>query len=294
MIPNLTYFCAENLISALSALSDDQYKNRLLAGGTDLLINLRKKTETEKIRLIDISQLNEIKQIKKNKTGVRIGAGISHSQLIRSDIVFNYFPALHAAVNTIGSVQIRNRGTLGGNICNASPCADSAPALLAYGAHVEIRSRRNTRLIPLAEFLVHPYQTVLRQDEMVTSFHLKKITGNSGSAFIKLGRRNAMSIARMNVAVVLQVDDRNKMDEVRIAVGSVMPTAARVTSAEKILVGETPSEKLFRVVGQQVAEEMIRVSGRRWSTEYKEPVIPVLVKRALMQAWAELKHGDVR
>lgn len=294
MISNLKYFRAINLTTALSALSDDQYKNRLLAGGTDLLINLRKKTETEKIRLIDISQLNEIKQIKEDKTSVRIGAGISHSQLIRSDIVFNYFPALHAAVNTIGSVQIRNRGTLGGNICNASPCADSAPALLAHGAHVEIRSRRNTRLIPLAEFLVHPYQTVLRQDEMVTSFHLKKITGNSGSAFIKLGRRNAMSIARMNVAVVLQVDERNKMDEVRIAVGSVMPTAARVTSAEKILVGETPSEKLFRVVGQQVAEEMIRVSGRRWSTEYKEPVIPVLVRRALMQAWAELKHGDVR
>ena len=127
----------------------------------------------------------------------------------------------------------------------------------------------------------------------MTSFHLKKITGSFGSAFIKLGRRNAMSIARMNAAVVLQMDDRNKINEARIAAGSVMPTAARMASAEKLLTGETPSEKLFRTAGQQVAEEMIRVSGRRWSTEYKEPVIPVLVRRSLMQAWAELKNcGD--
>ena len=164
--------------------------------------------------------------------------------------------------------------------------ADSAPALLVANTQVELLSKNGTRRLPINRFLTAPNQTALELFEIVTKFHLAKLPENAGSAFIKLGRRNSMSIARMNVAVVLQIE-KNRIFDARIAVGSVMPTAARINAAEQLLTNEPPSDKIFEAAGKKVSEEMIRITGRRWSTEYKEPVISVLVKRALMEAWRE-------
>jgi carbon-monoxide dehydrogenase medium subunit/xanthine dehydrogenase FAD-binding subunit len=155
--------------------------------------------------------------------------------------------------------------------------------LLALNTQVEIRSKEKTFYVPLEKFILAPYQTILKSDEMVVGFSIPKLSNNTGFAFIKLGRRNAMSIARMNVATIIQIIDE-KISDIRIAVGSVMPTAARVKHIEEMLIDQKPSIKIFGQVGREVADEMIRISGRRWSTEYKEPVISVLVKRTLQEA----------
>lgn len=284
MLPPIEYIRAENLSFALEQLDRLESEKRVLAGGTDLLIKLRDNQSREAVTLIDISGLTELSQIEANNSVLTIGSGVTFSRIINSAEIGKFVPVLKQAVELIGSVQIRNRGTIGGNICNASPCADSAPVLLVTNTQVETLSIKGKRLLPIDQFLTAPNQTALELNEIVTKFHLEKLPENAGSAFIKLGRRNAMSIARMNVAAVLQIDN-DRIYDARIAVGSVMPTAARINAAEQLLKEKPPSEKIFEAAGKKVAEEMIRITGRRWSTEYKQPVIQVLVKRALMEAW---------
>ncbi len=292
MISPIQYICAENIEAALAALQNSRHVNRLLAGGTDLIIELRKRQEQQPVCLIDISRISELQAISQNRNGIQIGAAVTHALLITNPLIRQWAPLLAEAAATIGSVQIRNRGTIGGNICNASPCADTAPVLLVLEAQVEIQSRQESRLIPLADFLTAPYRTILQPEEMAIKFHLAALPENSGSAFIKLGRRATMTIARMNVAVVLQGNAQNKLSDVRIAVGSVMPTAARVAAAEKLLRDQKPSVELFQAAGAKVAQEMVRVTGCRWSTPYKEPVIAVLVQRALSLAWKRARRQE--
>lgn len=294
MLRHSRYFRAHNIESALELLETVEGERALLAGGTDLMIQLRTDPDHPPLNLIDISFVPELQSMGENESEIILGAGITHSRLVREALLSRFAPVLGVAAASIGSVQIRNRGTIGGNICNASPCADMAPALLAHEAVLEIRSRRATRSVPLERFITAPYQTCMNPEEMVTGFRIKKYTGRVGSAFLKLGRRNAMSIARMNVAVILGLDQEEKIMFSRIAAGSVMPIPARFREVENLLLHETPSERLFATAGEKVAREMIRVTGRRWSTEYKKPVIQVLVRRALMQAWNEARGNGIR
>ena len=290
MISPIKYFRPKNLNDAWEILGT--IKNALiLAGGTDLLVGLRKKPNSEEQFLIDLNSILELKKIEQDDSTIKIGAAVTHSQIIKSQIIQKTAPLLLEAVSSIGSVQIRNRGTIGGNICNASPCADSTPALLALDAEVEIQAQSKTRVLKLTDFFSYPYKTILKKNEIVTYFIVPKSSQKTGSAFLKLGRRNAMSIARMNVAVQIGINENDEINFSRITAGSILPTTARIEKAEQVLLGEKPSEQLFLEAGNLVAEEMIRVTGRRWSTEYKEPVIKILVKRALMKSWERMKPG---
>jgi len=136
----------------------------------------------------------------------------------------------------------------------------------------------------MADFIKKPYQTVLEEDEVLDSIEFPSLPAGARSAFVKLGRRNALSISRMSVAVVLVEGTEGGFEEVRIAAGSVAPTVQRFGSAEKLLLGQKPSKESFTAAGEEVAAEMIRISGRRWSTPYKEPVVQALVRRALYRA----------
>jgi CO/xanthine dehydrogenase FAD-binding subunit len=188
---------------------------------------------------------------------------------------------LASAAANIGSPQIRNRGTIGGNIMNAATCADTVPPLAALGATVTLQSSAGVRSVGLDQFFVKPYQTVARPDEVLTSIRFRKIAGGMRSAFIKLGRRNALAISRLSVAAMLRCDDDGRVVEARIVPGAALPVWKRVTEAENLLIGEKPSMRLFAAAGLKTSEVMIGHTGRRWSTEYKEPVLAVLVKRAL-------------
>ena len=164
---------------------------------------------------------------------------------------------------------------------NAAACADTIPPLVALGARVLIQSSSGRRECELGELFVGPYKTVARPNEILTRIQFPRLHSNARGAFVKLGRRNALSISRLSVAAVVERDARGNIFKARIVPGAAFPTWGRVREAERILLGQVPSRELFSAAGRKVAEMMVSVTGRRWSTEYKEPVIAVLVRRTL-------------
>ena len=275
------YFLPGSTEEACALLSENSAYAKILAGGTDLLIELRKPSVKSPKAIIDISRLEELRGIEDAGDFITIKPLTTHTDLMHSKLIQQFSPLLSQAVSTIGSPQIRNRGTIGGNIMNAAACADTVPPLMALDAVVRLRSATAERVIRVADFFLQPYQTAAAADELLTEIRFPKLMNSSKSVFIKLGRRNALAISRLSVAAMLRRTEAGLIQEARIVPGAAFPTWQRMTEAENILIGKQPSEKLFADAGRNVSELMISMSGRRWSTEYKEPVIAVLVRRAL-------------
>jgi carbon-monoxide dehydrogenase medium subunit/xanthine dehydrogenase FAD-binding subunit len=195
-----------------------------------------------------------------------------------------HFPLLVQAAASVGGPQIRNRGTVGGNISNASPAADVLPAVLALEGELELRSlATGIRKLSISEAIAAPYRTLFRPDELLTGILLKKLPAETRTVFEKLGRRNAMARARMSLSIVLRMDRDEKVSEVRIVPGAVMPVARRAQRAEEKLLGQKPMASLIESAVEALAEDMVDVTGRRWSTEYKVPVLKNIAKRLLKQ-----------
>lgn len=253
----------------------------LLAGGTDLLIEWRRPKVKGPGVTVDISGVQGLKGIVDDGKTVNIKPLATHTALMKSDVLHACAPLLVSAASVIGSPQIRNRGTIGGNIMNAATCADTVPPLVALGATVTLLSKTGPRRMSITDLFVKPYHTKARPDEVLTGIQFPKLPIGARSSFIKLGRRNALCISRLSVAAVLVMDEEQRITEARIAPGAALPTWQRVREAEELLVGKKPSHALLAESGKAVADIMIKHTGRRWSTEYKEPVIAVLVRRVL-------------
>jgi CO/xanthine dehydrogenase FAD-binding subunit len=275
------YIAPQEIKDVCKILSDFHADVRILAGGTDLLIELRKPTALSPKTIIDISRIPELKGIEETETSICIKPLTTHSEILQSQVIQQYATLLRQAVSTIGSPQIRNRGTIGGNIMNAAACADTVPPLMALGAEVQLQSEEGERIIPITDFFRKPYQTAALPQEVLTEIRFQKLPATAKSAFVKLGRRNALAISRLSVAAVLMKKNNGEIAEARIVPGAAFPTWQRVMEAEKILIGQKSSNELFAEAGRIVSETMISRTGRRWSTEYKEPVIAVLVRRVL-------------
>ena len=262
----------------------------ILAGGTDALVEARQHPFNTDTHFIDISRTPLLRTIEEHNGQLIIGAAVTHQELATNPDVRQYAALLADASSRVGSLQIRNRGTIGGNICNASPCADTVPPLMVLDAEVEVLNSKGTRTVPISDFFYKPYRPRLEPDDLVLKIKFKKLSNVQRSAFYKLGRRKALAISRINMATVLQLTDDKTITEARIAPGSVFPAWIRVKDAENFLRGEKASSAVFTEAGKIVAAEMVTVSGRRWSTPYKEPVVAALVKRTLMLA-ADLYKG---
>lgn len=275
------YISPESIEEACSVFAEYGSDARVLAGGTDLLIELRRENGRMPKVVVDISRITELIGISEVNGSVALKPLATHTQLEKSQFLNRFAPLLASASSMIGSPQIRNLGTVGGNVMNAAACADTVPPLIALNASATLTSKRGSRRLDLGDLFVKPYETQRRADEILTEIRFPKLSSNARSAFIKLGRRNALSISRLSVATILELDEARKIINARIVPGSAFPTWKRVTEAERMILGETPSTELFAAAGDQVSRSMIEVTGRRWSTEYKEPVIAVLVRRAL-------------
>jgi carbon-monoxide dehydrogenase medium subunit/xanthine dehydrogenase FAD-binding subunit len=275
------YYSPSSLSEACTLLAEFGADARILAGGTDVLVELRKQGAKSSEVIVDIARIQTLRGIEESGNSIVIKPLTTHSEILHSRIIENEAPLLRAAASGIGSPQIRNRGTIGGNIMNAAACADTVPPLIALDASVRLHSSKGEREIVLSEFFVKPYATVARPDEILVEIRFPKLAGNARSAFSKLGRRNALSIARLSVAAVLAKSEAGVITDARIVPGAAFPNWQRVTEAEKVLIGQKPSRELYSEAGKKVSEVMISFTGRRWSTEYKEPVIAVLVRRAL-------------
>ena len=284
MILIMQYHKPKNNIEVNELLIKLGNSAQIVAGGTDLLVEARYQGKSIKEHWIDISSIPELKLIKEINGRISIGPMVTHSEIIHNDLINQSTPLLAKACRVIGSMQIRNRGTIGGNVCNASPCADSIPALMALDARLVIDSMTGEQVLPIAEFFLKPYQTVLKTGNWLKEIHTKKMDSNECFAFLKLGRRNAVAIARMSFAVIMRIKNDEIIEDTRFVPGSVFPVWRRVTEVEEFLKGKPATRELFNQAGKIASETMIQNSGRRWSTPYKEPVVAALTSRVLSKA----------
>lgn len=279
---NFNFIRPDNFKEARDLLVRYKDKAKLIAGGTDLIIALREDKLPNCLEIIiDISNLEELNYIKEEGKYIRIGSGVRHAEIVKNKLIKKYAPVLSMAASVIGSPQIRNKGTLAGNIITASPAADTIPALIVLDSILVIRKGNEKRKMFLKDVFEGPNKVNLKSDEIVCEIYFEKLPLNVKSDFIKLARRNAVDKSRMNIAVVAQQNKNKEIIDIRISVGSLTPIPARFKDAEDLLLGEIPTQDLIQKAGKKIAEEMINKSGYRWSTEYKEPVVKSLIGRVL-------------
>jgi CO/xanthine dehydrogenase FAD-binding subunit len=287
MIFPFEYRSPETLTEACRVLKEWGPRSKIIAGGTDLVISLR-KGESNPQMLIDVTRIPELRQIEEADGKIRIGAAITHGEIASSKLIQQYGKVLSDASSWVGSPQVRNLGTIGGNIVNASPAADTLPALMVLNASGKVISSRQVREPPLSELFQGPYQSSLNSDELLVQVSFPKLTSDFRTGFIRLARRAAMAISRMSLAVVLRMSrGENLVEEVRIAVGAVTPTPHRMLEAESALKGKTANEGTMKKAAQCISKAMVRWSGVRPSTAYKAPVVEALFLRCMRQAMEE-------
>lgn len=272
----LLYLKPKTLGEAVSLLSSTG--GQILAGGTDFYPVLGDRLPSG--RIIDISSLGEIRGIATEQEHIRIGGLTTWSEVIRAPLP-RCFDALKSAAREIGSVQIQNRGTVAGNLCNASPAADGVPPLLALDAEVELASSVGTRHIPLAQFVTGNRKTLRRGDEILAAVLVPRRMEHAASAFLKLGARRYLVISISMVAAMVQSDDLGKIVEAHVAVGSCSATAQRLSDLESELVGIPARPGIGTAVQSRHLSPLSPIDDVRATAEYRHDASLTLVRRAL-------------
>jgi len=287
------FLTSQKIEEALNYL-DKFSKVHILAGGTDLLVNLYKKSSRlpDFNYLLDISNIPELKFLTLVDKFIEIGPLVTHSRLINEPLIKNNFPVLVEAAYTIGSTQIRNRGTIGGNIVNASPAADLLPPLIALRAEVELISGKSKRVLSLEEFLAGPYKTKIQTNELLTKIKIPLLGDNYYTDFQKIGRRKALSIARLSLALVTKINKKGIFHDTRVVPGSATPYPQSLPETKKAINGKSVFNIDLEEIGKITSKEMVSITGERWSTPYKKPTIAVLIKRALKKIIEEAKTNE--
>ena len=274
MIPDLEYIRTNDIKEALQLLENNDGKVKVVAGGTDIIPGFQQgSSRFEGIeKLLDITQINELKSVHDIDDRIEIGAGLTFSEIISNETIFNSFPLLVKSASKIGSVQIRNSATIGGNIVNNAPCADSLSPLLVYDANLRIQSNSEMKEILIKNFLLEAYNTQLKNNEIVTHIILPKISNLYTGDFYKLGRRRGVAISRISLSVLLHLEDQI-IEDMRIAGGAVTPVAMRFEEIEQKGKGKRVSKELLVSLSQEIGKTVLKVTGLRWSSAYKLPVV---------------------
>lgn len=277
-MPIKHYFRPASLREALSLLTSYSWSSKILAGGTDLLIQQALES-TPEITVISLKDIEELRQIRKTAEGdIFVGATARHAEVAQSPIVNQYFPALAKASDWVGSRSIRSLATIGGNICNASPSADTAPPLLAYEARAVIESPSGERIVEIEDFFTGPSTTLLQGGEILKGFLLRPKSGWLAD-YEKIGLRKAMEIAIVNACVALAKDEHNRCAKIRIALGAVAPTPIRARKAEAILENREMTQELIEECAETAVAETKPISDIRSSADYRRKMVHFLVKK---------------
>ena len=277
------YLAARSVEEALSLLSQYGEKARFVSGGTDFLMQLKHGEVAPEwiIRLGEVHELDFIKYDPVN--GLRIGAQTTIVNVANSSTIRSKFSMLAQAAGMLGTPAIRNQATLGGNLCNAAPSADTAPPLLALGALAKIVGTGGEKIVPLEGFFVGPGQTVLGQDRLLIEIQIPNIPPHSGGAYLKQKRRQGADLAVVGVAALV-VMEGEILKDVKIALGAVAPTPIRAKKAEEILRGKKLDQRLLEKSGQAASGEASPIDDIRGSADYRRELVAVLTKRAITQA----------
>jgi aerobic carbon-monoxide dehydrogenase medium subunit len=219
------------------------------------------------------------------KAGLRLGALTTLRSIEASPLVRTKFAILAQAAHCVGSVQVRNRGTVGGNLCNASPCVDMAPALIGLGARLDTKGISGERVVTAEEFFKGPGKTVLSVDEIITGITVPTIQPQTGAFYNKFGLRKAMDIALLSVAAVIRLDSRTgNCVEARIVLGAVAPIPMRAKRTEEILAGKKIDENLIERAAQEASRECSPISDIRATAEYRREMIRVTARKTIREA----------
>ncbi|MEW6263231.1 MAG: FAD binding domain-containing protein [Thermodesulfobacteriota bacterium] len=279
------YVAAETLDQVFGNLGSEEA--RLVAGGTDLMVHLRKLklagSGLPKV-LVDITGIPELNRYEPAARKPYLGAAVTFHRLETDSALAEALPVLAQAAATVGSAQVRCLATLGGNVANASPAADGLTALVALGAKAEIASPSGRRRVNLEELVTGPNQTTLGQEELILGFELEPPAAGAGQVFVKVGRRRAVVIARMNVAVCL---DRELRDP-RVVLGACFPSPRRLREVEEMIARGSPGAALWQAAGLKAADQFLQVCGWRSSAPYKVPAVARVVARTLEMSWRKV------
>lgn len=278
-LPKVEYMAPSSLKEAFHLLKEYQNKARLLAGGTDLIPKMKKRAITAEI-IIDLNRISGLTGIEIRGDRLHIRGLTRLAEIKESPLVKEKAPVLAQAIGLMASPPIRNRATIAGNLCTASPAADTAPPLLVLDALVKMESIRGERIVPLSEFFLGPEKTVKRPDEILTEVIIPVQEGNS--AFMKLGRRKAFTLAVVSAAAFARTR-KGKFEEVRVALGAVAPIPMRGRKVEEALKGSEVNEQKIVQAAERVREEVSPITDVRASAEYRKDMSYVLTKRILEQ-----------
>lgn len=287
-LPSFEYVKATTVTEVYNLLQQDDV--RLMMGGTDLLVQMRDGALCPRI-VVDVKHLPGMRDIAYDEgAGLTIGAAVTMNQLIRHSAVETHYPLLVQAAESIASYPLRNRATVGGNLCNASPCADVAPALLALKGQVVLCHPDGERQLPADEFFLGPGESAVGASEFMTALHVPVPPTGSAGRYLKLGRNKAGDLSVVGVAVFGWSDGATSSGyRFRIALASVAPVPLRALGAEELLAVQPPGEETFARAADAAVQAATPIDDVRASAAYRRAMVRALTLRALQDVWAQLR-----
>lgn len=279
------YAAASTVDEAVSLLAAQGDRARVLAGGTDIIVQLREGLRSADL-VVDVKKIPELVRYSFDaKRGLRLGAATPCYQIYGDEALKQAYPALTDSANLIGGWQIQGRASIGGNLCNSSPAADSIPSLIALAAVAEIAGPQGVRDVPVEKFCTSPGRNVLGRGEFLVAIKFPAPAAHAGSAYLRFIPRNEMDIAVVGAGVWVRLNDAgNKIEEARIGLAAVAPTPLLAEEASKWLVGKPTDEKTYTEAGELAKKIAKPISDRRGPADYRTHLVGVLVKRALIKA----------
>jgi carbon-monoxide dehydrogenase medium subunit len=275
------YYCVSSVEDALNILVENPGKSKLIAGGTDILLELEKGIHPKNEILVDISRVEGLDLIIRDEENlIHIGPMVTHNHCVNSNVIQQYAPLLAEACYSVGSPQIRNRGTVVGNLVTASPANDTISPLMALDAVLTLRSNKGERRVPLSEFYKGVRRTVLELGELITEISFKGLTENEKGTFTKYALRKAQAISLVNASMILKMDEA-RVTAASITLGAVSPIIIHAIKAEKSLIGKELTAEAINNAAELVKEDVSPISDIRSSADYRSLIASVIVRRGL-------------
>ena len=281
LLPKFDFHEPATIAEACAMMTEFNTKAKVLAGGTDLMVNMKKKLLSPQY-LVSISRIEELKKLEATPQGVTIGSCVTVADIAASKVVGKSWSALCAGAGALGSPLVRNLATIGGNIGSARPAADLPPSLIAYGARVVLKKKGSERAVPMDRFFLGVGLTQIAPEEILTEIQIDTPPPYSGAGYINEGIRTCQDCNVVNVASFITLDGPDGViKDARIVMGCVGPTHLRAGSAEKLLIGEKPTEDIFAKAGEAATKDCSPIDDVRGSALYKKNMVSVLTKRTL-------------
>ncbi len=287
---HFTHHQPSTLAEARELLASLGPSARLVAGGTELLPKLRAGALTAE-HLVSVNRIGELSQIDFEEGQLHIGAGLRLSDVATHDVAQQHFPALAHACAEMATPQIRNMGTVAGNLVNGSPCADTAGPLLIYEAQITLVSSGNERRVPLSSFFRGPSEVDITPTELLTRIHVAVPPARTGSSYLRLSARSSVDVAAASVAGLVELAENGTIAEARVALGAVAPTPLRCPEGEKLLAGKKPTPELLDQAAAACAAIASPIDDVRATAAYRQAILPVMIRRILQRC---LEHAAGR